>query len=376
MPVSRQVETSARAWRRPAATATALVAAILCALVLVSTAQAAVPRSFFGVSAIRPIPADYKRMADLGAGAYRIEIGWPQVQPNENGGYDWTGPDQRFRRAATYGLRPTPIVFGSPSWATGDRGHVRPPMKSKEQRENWKRFVAAAVHRYGPGGTFWLQSPTLNPRLAPPDWIIWNEQNARAFWHPKVSPRQYARMLRITRRAIDEVNPGVRMTIGGMYGFPQHKHAMNAKKYLKRLYKQRRAKQLIDGVSVHPYAGKMKGVKAQTRALRRVMNKAGDRRAALWIGETGWASGGSKTGGFAFLVKNKKKQARLLKQAHRFFINKRKRWNIKRVFWFAFKDYKEDPICSWCPKAGLLNQRSKLKPSGRAYSRLIGRRVG
>jgi hypothetical protein len=375
MPVTRQVETVARRSRRTAVAATAFAAAILCLLALASLAQAAAPRSFFGLSAVRPVPADFKRMADLGAGAHRVEISWGSVQSKRNGEFNWNGPDQRFRRAATFGLRPTPIVFGSPSFATGESKHIRPPVKSRAAREGWKKFVTAAVRRYGPGGTFWLGSPTLDPRLAPPNWIIWNEQNARAFWHPKASPKQYARLLRITRRGIDEVKPRVRMTIGGMYGYPGHADSMNAAKFLKRLYRQRRAKELIDGVSVHPYAGRLKGVKRQTRALRRVMNQAGDRSAALWIGETGWASGGSTKGGFQFMIKNKRGQARLLKQAHRFFLNKREQWNIRRVFWFAFRDYGGDPVCSWCPKAGLLNKRSQMKPSGKAYTRLIGRHV-
>lgn len=353
----------------------ALAVSCLCALAFAQSASAAVPRSFFAVSAVRPTPADFHRMAELGVGTYRVEISWPAVQRTEGGGYNWAETDRRFRRASTFGLRVAPIIFGSPEWVTGDGKHIRGPVKDKQQRNAWKRFASAALQRYGPDGVFWRTS-RLNGNLAPRNWIVWNEQNARAFWHPQASPKQYGQLLRITRQAFDGVDPSVKMTVGGMYGFPIHDKAMNAKPYLKRLYRQRGVKQAIDGVSVHPYSGNVKGAKKQTRVIRRVMNKAGDRRASIYIGETGWASAGPKTGAFDFMVKNKKRQAKLLKRVYKMFLNKRKAWRIRGVVWFTWRDYDGDEICNWCPKAGLLNKRSKIKPSGLAMQRLIAKKIG
>jgi hypothetical protein len=355
----------------------ALLATILIllagAMALAPTAEAQVPRTFFGVSAVRPTPSDFEKMGELGTGSYRVEISWPSVQASRNGPFEWGGPDSRFRLAAAQGVRPTPIIFGAPAFVTGDAKHIRGPVEGKKQRRQWKDFAAAALERYGPGGTFWLQHPTLDPDLAPRDWVIWNEQNARAFWHPKASPKQYGVLLRNTRAAFDTVNPSARMIVGGMYGFPRHRKSMAAKKFLKRLYRQRDARRVIDGVSVHPYAPNMVGLKRQAKDARKIMNRAGDRRATLWVGETGWASAGPKK---SFVVKNKKTQARLLEKVYRLFLVKRRKWRVGGVFWFTWRDYGGARICNWCPNSGLLNRRSKLKPAGEAFEALIARKVG
>jgi len=332
-----------------------------------------VPRSFFGLSAVRPTEADFEGMAKTGAGSYRVEISWPAVAQQKNGPLTWAGTDSRFLSAATAGLEPVPIIFGTPKSVSGDGRHIRGPVKNRKQRQAWEQFVEAAVQRYGPDGDFWAENPTLDPGLAPVRWIIWNEQNARAFWHPAADPAGYLKLLRATRRGVDRVDPSVKLTVGGMYGFPQHSKSMTAKAFLKKLYREPGAKGLIDGVSAHPYASSIGGVKRQVKDLRRVMDRAGDRRAYIYVGETGWASGGPKR---SFLVKNRAKQAKLLKRSYELFLARRNQWRVQSVFWFTWRDYPDDPICNWCPKAGLLNEGGKPKPSGQAFERLIDQNVG
>lgn len=344
--------------------------AVLCALQ--AAVAEAVPRSFFGVSAVRPNAADYHRMGDMGVGSVRIEIAWGQVQPKRNADFNWNVVDQRFRRAATFGVRPQPILFGSPPYISGgEYGHVVAPVKRKAHRKAWQRFVTATAERYGPDGAFWRQSPGLNSKLAPGNWIIWNEQNARNFWHPKANPREYATLLRISRSALDEVNPEISITTGGMFGYPKKKKvSLPAKKFLKQLYRQKRMKKVIDAVSLHPYATALGGVKKQVKDARKILKRS-DRTAGIVIGEIGWASGGKPKNNF--LIKSKSKQRTLLKRAYGLFLKKRKNWNIRNVFWFTFRDNHEAEVCVWCPKAGLLNHKGKLKPAGKAYRGLINR---
>lgn len=363
---------------RRALLALVLLGVLLVSLVATAPARADVPRTFFSLSTVRPVPGDFARIAQVGAGTVRVEIGWPSVQSSKGAAFDWRETDKRFRQAATFGLAPQPVIFGAPGFVTGDDEHVRGPVKTVSERRRWKRFAAAAMARYGPNGEFWVNS-ALDQSLAPRNWIVWNEQNARAFWHPKASPAGYATLLEITREAFDSVDPSTKMTIGGMYGYPIHPKAMGAKKFLNKLYKRKGTKKLIDGVSVHPYAGKLRGVKKQVKMLRRVMNKRGDRRASLYIGETGWASSGRETGAFNFLIKSKKGQARLLKKSYKFFLNKRVKWRIRGVSWFTWRDYGNDgghEVCGWCPKAGLLNQRNQVKPAGEAFASLVARKTG
>ncbi len=353
----------------------ALAVALCAALIGAAAASAAVPRTFFGISAVRPSPNDYSGMASrVGAGSVRIEIGWPSVQASKHAAFNWNGIDQRFRRAAAFGLRPLPIVFGTPSFIDHDPDHVTAPVHGKAERKQWQNFVRAAAQRYGPGGEFWRQSPALDSRLAPKNWLVWNEQNARAYWYPKASPKQYARLLRVSRKAFDDVDPDILITTGGMFGYPENKHSMKAKKFLKRLYRQRGAKAAIDAVSIHPYAGNIKAVKKQVKDARFVMNQAGDHRAKLLIGEIGWASGGHPKN--YFLIKNKKIQKRLLQKSYKLLLHKRKRWGIVGAYWFTYRDSKDDPVCNWCPKAGLLNKHGKFKPAGHAYKRLVAKKTG
>jgi hypothetical protein len=331
----------------------------------------AVPKSFFGVSAVQPSAADFKRMGEVGVGTVRIEIAWGAVQSEKNAPYNWNVYDQRFRRAAAYGVRPQPILFGSPPHISGgDYGHVVAPVDRKSHREAWQKFVTAAADRYGPGGTFWLTSPTLDGDLAPKDWIIWNEQNARNFWHPSANPKEYARLLRLSREALDAAADGLEITTGGMYGFPKKGTSIPAVKYLKRLYKEKRMTKVIDAVSLHPYSSGIGGVKDQIKDARKVMDRAGARNAQIVIGEIGWASGGEPKNNF--LIKTKSRQRALLERAFRLFLDKRKSWNIRNVYWFTFRDHTAD-VCIWCAKAGLLNQKGKLKPAGESYKGLVQR---
>jgi hypothetical protein len=331
----------------------------------------AVPRSFFGVSAVQPSAADFKQMDDLGIGTVRIEISWGSVQPSRDSEYNWNAVDQRFRRAASFGVRPQPIVFGSPDYISGgEYGRVVAPVDRKGHREAWKRFVAAAAARYGPEGTFWQSG--LDPKLAPGNWIVWNEQNARNFWHPEANPKEYATLLRISRDAFDTVDPAIKITTGGMYGFPSKSTSMPAIKYLERLYRERGVAKAVDAVSLHPYSSGIGGVKDQVKDARKVIKRF-DRNASIVIGEIGWASGGQPKD--YFLIKSRSAQRNLLERSYRLFLDNRKSWNIRSVFWFTFKDHAAD-VCIWCPKAGVVNTKGKLKPSGEAYRGLIARHAG
>lgn len=352
--------------------AMAFAIAAVALLALAAPAQARAPEDFFGLIAVGSKASDVEGMATLGAGTYRVEISWRGVERTPNGGYNWNSPDLRYKQAAEAGLRPVPIVFGMPEWL-GNRGkNVRPPVKTGRQRRAWKDFTAALVRRYGPGGNFWRAHDELDRRLARRDLIVWNEQNAKPYWGPKPKPAQYARLLKMTRQGVDRTQPKTKLIVGGMYGFP-NKPGIKAETFLRKLYKKRKSKKLIDGVALHPYSGRFKGVKKQVRGARRVINKAGDRSARIYIGETGWASGGPRGNK---LVKTKRKQKQLLNRTFRLFLKKRRGWRIESVFWFTYRDYTEDPNCLWCPEAGLVDQDGKRKPAGRAFRRLVNRQTG
>ena len=142
------------------------VVALLLLTIGVSSAAAAVPRTFFGISVVRPNASDFKGIANkVDAGSVRIEIAWPSVQGKKNAPFFWDNIDKRFRQAATYGLRPQPVLFGTPEFISHTPGVITPPVKNKKQLKQWQSFARAAAKRYGPGGTFWDEAPALNLSL-------------------------------------------------------------------------------------------------------------------------------------------------------------------------------------------------------------------
>ncbi len=357
----------------PRLAVTAMVALTLLAVAaLPSAASAKVPKDFFGMSAVQPSTRDFKGMVGLGAGTYRIELGWPGIQTKRNGPFNFAPSDARIRAAASAGLQIVPILFGTPTFLSGDAGHIYGPTRNKTHRKEWQDFVRATMDRYRRGGEFWRRNDDLDRRLGPRKMILWNEQNARSFWWPKADPKAYGALLRKTRAALDKVDKRLKIVTGGMFGYPNDGDSINAKEFLKRLYEQKDARKVIDGVSVHPYAGGLTGVKKQVRNARKVMNRNGDRGAEIVIGETGWASGGNRRSN---QVKSKKGQKRQLKKAYGFYLNKRREWKISSAYWFTYKDYKTTSFCLWCAKAGLVDKRGETKPSGKAYKRLVRKKT-
>jgi hypothetical protein len=360
--------------RRRAASLAALLLSAALLLAVAESVRASVPAKFFGVSAKQPTEADYRQMGNGGIGSYRVIINWRGAQPTRSSDYNWNPADAQFRLAAENGMASFPIVLGTPRFVSRREGHHKPPVRSKRNRKEWEAFMVAVIRRYGPDGHFWKQNPLLGPpggvrNLAPRDFTIWNEQNAPTFWRPEPRPAEYATLMRLAHRAARRANPSVRLVVGGMYGSPHSSEGISARSFIRKLYRKRGMKAAIDGINVHPYASGIKGVRRQIKQVRSAARKGGD-RPAIWIGELGWASGGS---GSKMLTKSRKGQKRMLARSMRMLINKRQAWKIRGVYWYLWRDTGPDAICNWCPKAGLVNKRAKPKPAWDAYRKIIRR---
>ena len=80
--------------------------------------------------------------------------------------------------------------------------------------------------------------------------------------------------------------------------------------------------------------------------------------------EIGW---GSAKGGNP-LNRGKQGQARLLKEAFKYFAKRRGKLNAERRRLVLWRDSK-DKICDWCATSGLFTKSLKPKPSWRAYKK-------
>ncbi len=352
------------------------------ALALATSASAAVPKRFFGVMPQGPLTAeDFQMMGSANVGMVRSEIYWAGIDPTPaEGDNNWSSFDSVVAEAARNGVAVLPFVASEPPWAVELDGHncelpACPPYgpKGKQALDAWARFLTEAVDRYGPGGDFWAENPSV-PELPIRAWQMWNEQNSPSFWKPKPNVKAYAKLLHVSHAAITGADPGAEVILGGMFGTPLggRKPALSAWDFLAKLYKQKGAKKDFEGIAPHPYASKFSNVLAQIDLIRDAMIEAGDAKAELWITEIGWASGGPPNP----LNRGLEGQADRLHEAFSYFIKKRAKLNLKSVIWYSWRDNTSTDVdlCEWCPKSGLLNEDRSPKPSFEAFTEFTGGR--
>ncbi len=345
--------------------------ALLALLIPASAASAKVPKGFFGITAFGPTAKDFRGMGKAGFGSFRFEVNWGAIQKTREGAINWAYPDAFTKAAAENGMSATIVLYGTPRFVHKSKdGALYPPTNSKENLREWEQFAHAAARRYGPGGDFWAANPSLEEKPVR-RWLIWNEQNSRNFWRPKPDPRDYAKLVKVSDRAISAADPGAEITLGGMYCCPRDSRSLSAASFLKRLYKVKGVERRFDVLSVHPYGSGVKAVKRQIADMRNVARRAGDRRIELLVGELGWASSGPSR---SESVVSAKGQANRLKQSLKLLAKKRNAWNVLGAYVYLWRDFDASlTACQWCPRAGLVKQNGKAKPALDAVRKTIKR---
>ena len=97
----------------------------------------------------------------------REEIDWATMEP-QPGVFDFSYYDHFMQLAAQRGLHILAVLYDTPSWA-GPAYNAIPADPTA-----FAQYVAAVVGRYGSGGSFWAQNPTLSPSPITA-WELWNE---------------------------------------------------------------------------------------------------------------------------------------------------------------------------------------------------------
>jgi len=347
----------------------ALVAAASATALSCGTAVAAAPSSFFGiVPHEEPSAADYQMMNRANMGSARVTVSWAGVEPRDDT-FDWSPIDRLIGGFAARGIAPLPLLNNNPSWLPGTS--TTPPVGSAQQHREWQEFVAAAVDRYGPAGTYWRSAyRTQFPGGAPPPrirtWQLWNEQNGPKHFHPRPSVGKYATLLQLTAQTIRQRDPGAEILIGGLASKPTGKGGIRAWTYVRKLLRHKSARRSLDHVALHPYARNVREIRSHVKKMRRTLRKRGKRKAQVWITELGWSSrrrDGGKLG------KTSKQQAKLLQRSYKLLKRKRRRWKVGGVYWYTWRDF-DGGICEWCPHAGLVKRDGKPKPAYRKYKRV------
>jgi hypothetical protein len=357
-----------------------LLAASLLAAGIAAGAAApaqAVPDHFFGVVAQGlPPDSDFDLMQEAGAGTLRLQLGWPQVQSVEGrcqaaaqvGVCDWRAYDQIVGNAAARGIEAFPYALNTAHFIANDPDI--PPVRSKEAREGWTGFLAAAAKRYGPGGAFWETVYPIDHPLADPvpirHWQIWNEPSAQPFWHPKPKPREYAKLVKMSSKAITGVDPTAYIVLAGLFGTPTV--GIDQPRFLRKLYATPKIERYFDAVAIHPYGPDLDRVRFQVDWALDEMKRAHDRKADLWISEIGWASDHVHQQ----LGVGRKGQAKMLRKSFDLFRRNRRQWNLEAVDWYAWQDTDASGYCDFCRRSGLINVSGEPKPSYDAFKREAG----
>jgi hypothetical protein len=365
-----------------AAAFAALAAVCVAATALLSAPDVAraAPRDFFGIvpqAILSEEDAEYMRAGRIGS--VRLGIGWESAQETRGGAYNWEGTDREIATAAKQGLRVLPFLAGVPRWLSHQRGEM--PIDSARARQGWTRFVKAAVKRYGPGGEFWAEhSPAvakdgivIRRPLPIHTWQIWNEANFFYFAYP-VSPTRYARLLKLSYRAIKSADPRAQILLSGLFGEPDErgKRGTPAADFLAALYDVPGIKHYFDAVALHPYAFHVEDLEAMVEDVRSVVRENRDPGAGLYITEMGWGSQNDPN--VVAFEQGIAGQARELRGAYRYLLANRRRLNLKAAYWFTWKDSRY--YCNFCDSVGFFRESKRFhaKPAWHAFVDITGGR--
>jgi hypothetical protein len=354
-----------------------LIAAAVLVPASTSGAPGGTPKAFFGiVPQLPPSDEDLSYMKAGRIGTIRLPLIWPGIQPTANGGYDWSGIDQMMGTVARARLQVLASLGSTPPWLA--RKGTTLPVANARQRGAWMAFVQAAVERYGPRGTFWVEhgpgTAEPLPRLPIRSWQIWNEPNFFYFAYP-VSPASYAQLVTLASKAIGRADPRAEVVLAGLFGEPtaSGKRGMPATEFLDRLYEKPGLKTRFDAIALHPYAVDAETLGELTEAIRQVALDNHDPRAGLYITEMGWGSQ-NNFNQVAF-EQGRSGQVRQLRDSYLYLLENRHRLNLKAAYWFAWKDLADS--CSFCDSVGLFHAgpRFKPKPAWRAFVAITGGRA-
>jgi hypothetical protein len=216
-----------------------------------------------------------------GARWLREEVQWADVVPRK-GERHWAKADRMFTAAARRGLKVLPVLNEAPRWARG-QDHALPT-----DALGYGAFVADAVARYGPKGSFWRRHPTLDADLAPTWFELWNEPYFARPAHSAITARRYAALAAAAVRAGATANSDARFLIAvdpATAGEPELDG-----RWLDRLAAERPSLlAAASGLAAHPYADDGAGSLRSLDRLRAVL-AARELRLPIWVTEIGWTT--------------------------------------------------------------------------------------
>jgi GH35 family endo-1,4-beta-xylanase len=336
-----------------------------------TTPPASSSPSYVGLVASEVLPqeaaeqaATLKAQHDVGVGVLRQTFRWDEIEPRKD---DWAFGmhDQLVEAAAKQGIEILPIIFG-----------VRPGEEAKPKKnakvtatttmpprdaDTFAAYATVLVKRYGRGGSFWKERPTV-PAMPMTAWQIWNEPNLKAYWGGRANEKEYTEMLQKTSAAIRAVDPEAEIVTGGL---PESKLGIPMEDYVN-LLAEAGAKGSFDTVAIHPYSRSVDGVIRGVETARTALDKAGMTDVKLWITEVGWADNGPPS---KFTVTSER-QAQYVAEVFARTAAVAEPMKLRGVVYYGWRDVRPYPGGKdfWGLHTGLMTLENEPKPSLEAFT--------
>jgi hypothetical protein len=349
------------------------LAILLACLGLASSAGAALPKGFVGLSAddVFARAGEYResnlsRQASAGVRLLRRTFDWSTIE-TARGSYDLSYYDDYVAAAADHGIRILPILFNAPSFHLGRRaGRAACPPRSNA---TFAAFARVLVRRYGPRGTLWRERPNVR-KLPITAWQIWNEPNLEIYWCGKTNARRYVAMLRTVGKAIKKVDRRAEIVTAGL---PNSKlsSAVPLTRFIGQMYRAG-ARRAFDSLAINSYAKDQRELGSLLTSIRRLMNSGGDRRGRIWITEIGWGDQGLR---HRFIVGARGQASRITK-SFALIKKQRRRLRLRGVVYFSWRDQEPYPPLFqnlWGLHTGLLDNDGTPKRAFFAFERAVRR---
>jgi hypothetical protein len=228
-------------------------------------------------------------IADDGVQVVRMGAWWSDLEPgppaNGQHHYSFSDIDKQVLALARHGLQWEPLLCFSATWGSKIDGDYN---AAPDGNDNFAGFAAALAKRYGRGGSFWSEHPEL-PALPATAYEVWNEENARVYWHPG-TPDSYADLYAATRSAIHGVDGSARVVVGGLAA-ADNSAVMAPTDFLRQMYAHRPdLKGNVDAVGFHPYARQPQGVYEKIADFRRDLDAIAGEGVPIELTEIGWTT--------------------------------------------------------------------------------------
>ncbi len=279
---------------------------------------------------------------------------------------DWAGDDALMEAAALNGVT---IHAG-----LGGGG----PLPGAGGMAEWLSWVSTAVQKYGYGGSFWKEHPSL-PSKPITAWEIWNEPDL--FGNTGAEFGQFVSENANTIQAASNSTGGrgTEVISGGLNVWGNKNGYEEDIKYMEAAYPKFATNPNVTGVAIHPYEldpstffssgyTRLEAFKFAVAGfhykLVELASAAKSPQKPLWITEAGWPAEGPQ------YAVGATEQANLLKQSIDYAKNNQATLNLGGYIWYNYRD--RTSTATWDDYCGLRDHVGNYRPSWIAFQEETG----